>query len=525
MTVTNHFEFPPPTMQGEDLRGKLRQILALEKQQILQFEVQLAAASTKTQINEQNSLLLSKLIQYDPEGPAREPPPVVLDQLRSVASSLKLGSLLCQSRSPDFLYEIIQRQQKQRTAHQLTAYPNSMPWLGDLVEANEENYSILSVRSLCVYLLGQIYDEDCNLQSLEYIGKGGDRVKRKEKRRKQLRLIAHLQGILNTNEQLSRDLIEFFMERLSIQNSSLRQLSSKALNLIFRDPDSIDDFSLCPENNLSNWLLNKLPLTKYFEFLKLIVCEGLRLAILVETQPKDICIYVQFLEKYASPLDTGIALSLSNLLIDRTIITKHLVQGPLREGFLSSATKLFHAYLHTVKKRDNRGYWSEAQDKVMIQWQAGETAILNIMIVHAMIILLTHGPTESSRKLYDSLMSTWFSDPPPQSFLVDTSEEALLIPDWLKMKLIRSSSAQLADAGLMDLEPHQLILFIQSFGIPEPSMEKLLSALDECCDTNEATLMASITDRKFMKHLVEVQWMRGVTAGHKFAHMLDMPDE
>ena len=35
----------------------------------------------------------------------------------------------------------------------------------------------------------------------------------------------------------------------------------------------------------------------------------------------------------------------------------------------------------------------------------------------------------------------------PTAFLVDTSEEALLLPDWLKLRMIRSEVPRLVDAG------------------------------------------------------------------------------
>ncbi len=42
----------------------------------------------------------------------------------------------------------------------------------------------------------------------------------------------------------------------------------------------------------------------------------------------------------------------------------------------------------------------------------------------------------------------------PRAYLVDTSEEALLIPDWLKLKMIRSSVSVLVDSALR----YQIIL-------------------------------------------------------------------
>lgn len=43
-------------------------------------------------------------------GPARRPPQSFMDELTTTNNLLKLGQKLCQSRQPDFLLDIIQRQ-------------------------------------------------------------------------------------------------------------------------------------------------------------------------------------------------------------------------------------------------------------------------------------------------------------------------------------------------------------------------------------------------------------------------------
>lgn len=47
------------------------------------------------------------------------------------------------------------------------------------------------------------------------------------------------------------------------------------------------------------------------------------------------------------------------------------------------------------------------------------------------------------------LLETWFPEKNklPSAFLLDTSEEALLLPDWLKLRMIRSSEEVLINAG------------------------------------------------------------------------------
>ena len=56
----------------------------------------------------------------------------------------------------------------------------------------------------------------------------------------------------------------------------------------------------------------------------------------------------------------------------------------------------------------------------------------------------------SAEKLYNELIENWFPENgnPPSAFLLDTSEEALLLPDLLKLRMIRSTSERLITAGL-----------------------------------------------------------------------------
>ena len=71
----------------------------------------------------------------------------------------------------------------------------------------------------------------------------------------------------------------------------------------------------------------------------------------------------------------------------------------------------------------------------------------------------------------------------------------LLSQDWLKLKMIRSSIPVLVDSALRDLEPSQLVLFIQSFGIPVDSMTKLLQTLDTAVTADpEAVSVIMIRD-------------------------------
>ena len=72
----------------------------------------------------------------------------------------------------------------------------------------------------------------------------------------------------------------------------------------------------------------------------------------------------------------------------------------------------------------------------------------------------------------------------PRAFMVNAPErEVDLIPDWLKLKMIRSEVPPLVDAALVELDPGKLVLFIQSFGIPVPRYVSFLVTILYSPDT------------------------------------------
>lgn len=167
--------------------------------------------------------------------------------------------------------------------------------------------------------------------------------------------------------------------------------------------------------------------------------------------------------------------------------------------------------------------WSESSDQVLVTWSTGEEATLYVLVIQAIIILLSHG-VGNDATLYEHMLDIWFplNGEQPHAYLIDTSEEALMIPDWLKLRMIRSGVSRLVNAALVDLAPQQLVLFIQSFGIPVSSMCALLDALD---NINPSILMNTNFDKAYMTQLVIVQRKRGASGGHKFLQSFPLMEE
>lgn len=214
------------------------------------------------------------------------------------------------------------------------------------------------------------------------------------------------------------------------------------------------------------------------------------------------------------------------MVVERSTITAAILPEPDNESPQSRQTlqafkSIFCNYLEKARSPRGEGYtWSQSQDQILVQWSTGEECTLHILVVHAMIILLTYDVIDESG-LSNDLLEIWFPDngEPPKAFLVDTSEEALLIPDWLKLRMIRSNVPRLVDAALKDLEPQQLVLFIQSFGIPVTSMSKLLNTLDVAVQLDRDSVKEAVLDKIYMAQLVKVQHRRGATGGLVFVQV------
>ncbi|GAB1290396.1 Integrator complex subunit 1 [Apodemus speciosus] len=512
------------------------QISQREKQEILAFEGHLAAASTKQTITESSSLLLSQLTSLDPQGPPRRPPPHILDQVKALNQSLRLGHLLCRSRNPDFLLHIIQRQ----------ASSQSMPWLADLVQSSEGSLDVLPVQCLCEFLLHDAADATASGEEDDEGESREQKAKKRQRQQKQQQLLGRLQDLLlgpKADEQTTCEVLDYFLRRLGSSQVASRVLAMKGLSLVLsegglrdkeeKEPPMEEDIGEADALQGYQWLLRDLPRLPLFDSVRTTTALALQQAIHMETDPQTISAYLIYLSQHTPVEEQGphsdLALDVARLVVERSTIMAHLFSKPsyntASDAVLSALLSVFSRYVRRMRKSkegEEVYSWSESQDQVFLRWTSGETATMHILIVHAMVILLTLGPPRSGDSEFSELLDIWFPEkkPLPTAFLVDTSEEALLLPDWLKLRMIRSEVPRLVDAALQDLEPQQLLLFVQSFGIPVSSMSKLLQYLDQAVAQDPQTLEQNIMDKNYMAHLVEVQHERGASGGQTFHSLL-----
>ena len=265
--------------------------------------------------------------------------------------------------------------------------------------------------------------------------------------------------------------------------------------------------------------------------------------------------YIQFLAHYApdSVSDlSDLCLEISSIIVERSTLLPAILPGPtlcktppkVANDTYAALLRLFLHFMSRVRQQGQAptaamAEWmdNETQELIMVHWQLNDvTAIIHFFIVHAQIILLTYGvpvrnnehgsgDLEAIADLFNQLLHIWspYNGKMPRAFMIDASKkEVVLIPDWLKLKMIRSEVAALVDAALVELGPQQLVLFIQSFGIPVASMSKLLQKLDRAVQSDFEGVINAVHDRAYMGQLISVQHQRGAIYGEAFAEMLNL---
>uniref|UniRef100_A0A182MTR7 Uncharacterized protein n=1 Tax=Anopheles culicifacies TaxID=139723 RepID=A0A182MTR7_9DIPT len=497
MCITN--QIGPPKPCEEELT-----VAALEKAQILEFENHLAS----NPITEQNSLLLSQLILMDPRGVARRPPNPVLDQIQQLNVSHRLGHLLCRSRKPDLLLEIIQRQ----------GTSQSMPWLADLVQNSEGDFNHLPVQCLCEFLLAN---------------SGSAIVEASREAELLLYLQRVLQDETGEHQMMIGEVLEYFLRRLSSFSSASRQAAIRGLKLLLKVfQEEHDPGATVPiEANNGDWLLRYLPMIPHFPYVRPSVIVQLRAACQVENIPELVMVYIQFVAAH-SAMDGEEAMlehvmDMSHLIVERTTVFANIIPtladpSEQRIQTLNCLFVMFNNFL--IKLRDAKVIphaFTEYPDLLLVQFADESQCHIHLNIIQAFVILLTHS---SFISVAGQILDYWFPEgsPPPQAFTVDGSEPVCILPDWLKLKMIRSTVERLVDAALQGLTPDQIVLFVQNFGTPVSSMSKLLALLDRAVIVQYEAVNAAILNKSYLAQLIEIQQARGAKNGHISVEALEL---
>lgn len=498
LCITN--QFSEIRVSDEEL-----QVISLEKSQILEFERHLAAATSKMIITEQTSLLLSQLMIMDPMGISRRPPNFILEQLKILNGTHKLGLLLCRCRQPDMLVEIIQKY----------GTSQSLSWLADLVQNSDGDFNHLPVQCLCEFLLS-------NSNSFN-----SENVRDTE-------LLMYLQKLIKDeagDHQACSEVLDYFLKRLSSSSKQSRFLAIKGLRLLLSVYQQKDEESgMDIDSSESDWLLLHLPQVPHFPYIRTTIIESLRTACQIENCPNLIMMYIQFIA--ARTIHDSVSemlehvYDISQLIVERSTVFSYIIPAPqeVNENKTQTLNCLFvmvNNFLIKLREQTGPHACPPYPDLLMVNFPDGTQSPIHLIIIQAFVILLTYSPSIPGAL---PIVDYWFpvNCPPPQAFHFETQEPVQILPDWLKLKMIRSPVERLVDVALVDLTPDQIVLFVQNFGTPVTSMSKLLALLDRAVIEQFDTVKSTILNTEYLAQLIEIQQSRGAKNGHIAVQALEL---
>lgn len=280
-----------------------------------------------------------------------------------------------------------------------------------------------------------------------------------------------------------------------------------------------------------NWsFLRSLETIPNFPYIRLMIINQLKLACQVENCPELIMRYIQLIA--GRTLNDSVSdmlehvIDMSQLIIERSTVFSYLIptaldSSEIKVQTLNSLFIMFNYYLAKLREHGEIQAWPEYPDLLMVHFADGTQIPVHLNTIHAFVILMSHSPTVP---YFSHIMDHWFpvNGSLPQAFSMETSEIVHILPDWLKLKMIRSSNERLVDAALEDLTPDQIVLFIQNFGTPIQSVSKLLALLDRAVIEQFETVKSTILNTAYLAQLIEIQQGRGAKNGHIAVQALEL---
>lgn len=237
-----------------------------------------------------------------------------------------------------------------------------------------------------------------------------------EKRQKHSEVLAHLQMVLtdpNQEVNAAYEILEYFLRRLNSLHCASRVQAIKALKMILstvqveEEPMAIDEDNILDSSNdrdlVNYWLVKQIPVLPHFQQIRHLIVPSLRQACQVETDPDNISSYINFLAQQTandSLLEmTDLVLDLAQLIVERATITTAVL--PIAEHESKAALNTLHSLMtmfctYMVKLKEARHeslQWTEIQDQLLISWGVDDECAMHSLVIHAMIILLTYGPS------------------------------------------------------------------------------------------------------------------------------------
>ncbi|KAG6968492.1 hypothetical protein JG687_00003717 [Phytophthora cactorum] len=239
MVITGRYTFPAISALDPLLLGNHRAAfpdLIQGNLQLREYEQQLL------QLNQGDpSVTGDPLMLFDANGLARQPPPAILEHLRTLDHKFKLGMRLRQSRKKDFLMEMVAGNDDKNAVQNAGAAANSAWWIADIVCEDFDTVQYLPYGCLCQLLLLAVRPSSKNRSDSQA------QVPLNQPALAQIipRLLTKLREYLaggNDNSDVAPNVVLYYLECLNSPELSTRRVAAHILYLLTA-PRSVEELS------------------------------------------------------------------------------------------------------------------------------------------------------------------------------------------------------------------------------------------------------------------------------------------
>ncbi|KAG3116645.1 hypothetical protein PI124_g2942 [Phytophthora idaei] len=239
MVITGRYTFPAISALDPLLLGNHRAAfpdLIQGNLQLREYEQQLL------QLNQGDSSVTGDpLMLFDANGLARQPPPAILEHLRTLDHKFKLGMRLRQSRKKDFLMEMVAGNDDENAVQNAGAAANSAWWIADIVCEDFDTVQYLPYGCLCQLLLLAVRPSSKNRSDSQA------QVPLNQPALAQIipRLLTKLREYLaggNDNSDVAPNVVLYYLECLNSPELSTRRVAAHILYLLTA-PRSVEELS------------------------------------------------------------------------------------------------------------------------------------------------------------------------------------------------------------------------------------------------------------------------------------------
>ena len=283
-------------------------------------------------------------------------------------------------------------------------------------------------------------------------------------------------------------------------------------------------------------LVSCLPSITHFAVILPQIYPFLLQACLVETNLNCLQHYMLFLaQNYPHGKLYESVIGISRLIVDRFDVIRKFLSPPRKQCevglynvvLLGSLLELFRSALDAAMHSQTMAQRSSSAEFLLVTFPSvSQKTILHMTIIQAIFLLLSQDrPQGAAAADFSYLLDLWVPTQPqarPEVCTIEEKEKLPLPPKEVLHCTLLSRDVRVLEASVGAASPAALCKFVEQFGCPVISVERVLEVLDDICNKREAAteLRHTLLDPATTATYVEIQMRRGIGSGQTFLTFL-----